>query len=74
MLLAIQLGLETYEFDTIKKNNPEDVHSQTLKVFATWEQKDKNYTWGFLFQALRSESVKLNRLANELGSWLSCKN
>jgi hypothetical protein len=74
MLLAIQLGLEPYEFETIKKNNPQDVQSQTLEVFTTWEQKAKNYTWGVLFQALRSEAVKLNSLANELESWLSCKN
>ena len=71
-LLAIQLGLEN-EFDTIKKNNPLDVHSQTLKVFEKWKNKDKNYTWGFLIEGLRSKAVGLHDLARELEDWLSLK-
>ena len=73
-LLAIQLGLEKHEFDTIEKNNPSNVELQTLNVLYKWRERGgMNYTWEFLIQALRSEAVQLPRLARELEHWLSCR-
>jgi hypothetical protein len=69
-LLAIQLGLEKYELDTIQKNYPTDVHRQTLQVFDEWKRKSKKCSWGFLLDALRAPAVQLNSLARELEDWL----
>ena len=60
-VLAIQLGLKKHEFNTIKIDNP-SVCSRTLQVFEEWKNKDQNYTWGFLIEALRSKAVQLHDL------------
>ena len=40
------------------------------QVFDEWQRKDKNYSWGFLIEALKTPSVQLNDLARDLEDWL----
>ena len=72
-MLAIQLGLNN-EFKIIEKDYPQDVERQTMEVFCKWEEKDENFTWEFLIQALRSPAMKLYKLATDVEDWLRCKN
>ena len=71
--LALQLDLEMHEIDKIKCNYPNNVSMQTLKVFCVWRNKDKNCTWEFLINALKSPAVNNPRLANKVEDWLSEK-
>ncbi|CAI8049835.1 hypothetical protein GBAR_LOCUS27439 [Geodia barretti] len=73
MPLALQLDLEMHEIGKIKCNYPNDVSTQTLRVFCVWRKKDKNYTWEFLIKALKSPAVNNPRLANKVEEWLNEK-
>ena len=72
--LALGLGLDKYEFKRIESNHPFNAQRQALEVLNEWEKKDTNFTWKFLIEALRAQSVNLPGVAKAVEQWVKDPN
>ncbi len=64
--VGIQLKLESHELEVIKMKYPTDP-SMCLKEVILKKLQD-HLTWEDILQALKSDAVSLNRLAEEIGN------
>lgn len=67
--VGIQLGLSIPKIKDIERSNHNDSIRCFSAVFWEWEnQRTAPYTWETMLKALRSDSVKENRVAERIDS------
>ncbi len=64
--LGIALGLPSSKIDEIEANNPNDVKKCLRKVIDAWLKSKTNLTWQILCEALRSDLVDCNSIAQQI--------
>ena len=63
--IAVKLGLKNLK-DDLNTKGERGADSKCLHVLQEWIASGNNVTWSYLVQVLRSPSVNLESLANEL--------
>ena len=67
--IAVKLGLNDLKEDLSTKGE-RSCDSKCLQILQAWVDKGWNVTWVYLVEVLRSPSVGLGRLADEIaGKW-----
>jgi hypothetical protein len=64
--IAVKLGLKHLKDDLLSTKGERGADSKCLHVLQEWIASGNNVTWSHLLQVLRSPSVNLGSLANEL--------
>ena len=64
--IAVKLGLKYLKDDLLNTKGERGADSKCLHVLQEWIESGDNVTWTRLIQVLKSPSVNLGSLANEL--------